>query len=104
MTKRYEIQDHTHFLTFSCYKRLRLFTNSDLCQLFITHLNKARQRRQFMLFAFVIMPDHVHLLLSPSDNDTIAKILLSLKKSFSIEALQLIYSNNSDLFNKLVVY
>jgi len=44
------------------------------------------------------MPTHVHLLIRPSVDDTISKILISLKKSFSYEALLKIEDNNPDLF------
>ncbi|MDP8241312.1 MAG: transposase [Candidatus Hatepunaea meridiana] len=101
MPKRFDNNYQVHFLTFSCYKRLRLFVNDNLCHLFAEHLGLARTRRKFKLYAFVIMPDHVHLLLQPAIDDSINKVLLSLKKSFSYEALRFISNDYPELFNRL---
>jgi len=103
MPKRYEELNYAHYLTFSCYKRYRLFTNEDLCNLFVNHLDRARDRRKFDLWAFVIMPTHVHLLIRPSVDDSISKILISLKKSFSYEALPRIKDNNPEHFARLSI-
>ena len=103
MHRRFEHEHQARFLTFSCYKRFRLFVDDDLCRLFVKTLEMTRERREFELYAFVIMPDHVHLLLKPTTIDTISKILVSLKKSFSHKALQTIYHENPELHCRLKV-
>jgi putative transposase len=62
--KRYQTEGHHHFLTFSCYRRLP-YLNDDRSRIaFEVTLDRLRRRHQFCLFGYVIMPEHVHLLLS----------------------------------------
>jgi putative transposase len=62
--KRYQSGGAYHFITFSCYRRYH-YLNSDPARIIIEdELEKLRQRHQFYLFGYVLMPNHVHLLLS----------------------------------------
>lgn len=54
-----------HFLKFSCYRRLPLLSKDQSCQWFVDALEDARESHGFHLWAWVIMPEHVHLLLWP---------------------------------------
>jgi len=54
-----------HFLTFSCYRRLKLLSKDRTRQWFVEALAEARSIHGFHLWAWVIMPEHVHLLLWP---------------------------------------
>jgi len=50
-----------------------------------------------------MMPNHVHLLLKPAYHDSVSKILLSLKKTYSYKALKLLQESNSVLHDRLIV-
>jgi len=63
--KRYEIENQPRFLTFSCIDRLPLFKNDRIKDTFAEHLAAARGKHRFRLFAWVVMPEHVHLLVTP---------------------------------------
>lgn len=66
--KRYQASGHNHFVTFSCYCRLPYLTDDTARQTFLDVLETVRQRHRFLLFGYVLMPEHVHLLLSePKD-------------------------------------
>lgn len=65
-----------HELTFSCYRRLPLLSSEHAKRVFLENLNKARKEHKFEVWAYVIMPEHVHLLLYP------------LLKEYSIEAIR----------------
>src|SRR6476659_2913953 len=54
-----------HELTFSCYRRFRLLTAERNCESLVDSIEQARERFNFALFAYVFMPDHVHLLVWP---------------------------------------
>jgi putative transposase len=55
-----------HYLTFSCFQK-RNFLSRDRTRLFfLDALARARRRHNFDLWAYVIMPNHVHLLLFPN--------------------------------------
>lgn len=53
------------FLTFSCYRRLPLFKNPAIRDAFAAALGAAREKHRFRLLAWVVMPEHVHLILVP---------------------------------------
>ncbi len=55
------------FITFSCYNRLPLLRNPAIMNLFAAQLASARQRHGIKLYAWVIMPEHVHLVINPCD-------------------------------------
>ena len=57
----------TYFVTSATYNRRRLFQVSANADLFIETLQHYRRLGHFKLHAFVVMPDHVHLLLTPLD-------------------------------------
>ena len=65
MPKHYHDIGHVHYITFSCYRRLWLFKDEYLYSLSIKHLNISRQKTGFKLHAFIIMPNHVHLVILP---------------------------------------
>ena len=86
--KRYEIANQARFLTFSCNHRLPLFSNDRIKDLFASRLDEARVRFGFRLLAWVVMPDHVHLLLLPApDGPPISTVLRRLKAPFAMEVL-----------------
>jgi putative transposase len=62
--KRYQTEGHYHFITFSCYRRLPYLDSDRTRILFEETLEKLRRRHNFFLFGYVLMPEHVHLLLS----------------------------------------
>lgn len=81
---RYEKPGDARYLTFSCYARLPLFHNDAIKSSFVQHLARARERYQFKLAAWVIMPEHVHLLILPArDQPQLRSMLTSMKGSFA---------------------
>ena len=52
-------------LTFSCYKRFPFLKRDRTRQWFIEALEEHRKAWSMDLWAYVIMPDHVHLIVSP---------------------------------------
>jgi putative transposase len=62
--KRYQTEGHHHFLTFSCYRRLPYLNDDHSRRIFEETLERLRQRHHFFLYGYVLMPEHVHLLLS----------------------------------------
>ena len=78
LARHYDITGQAHYLTFSCWRR-RPFLSRDRSRVwFLDNLQTAR--RHFDLWAFVIMPEHVHLLILPHEDATMRQILLALKQ------------------------
>jgi len=77
--KRYQTEGHYHFITFSCYHRLPYLNNDHARITFEETLERVRQRHQFFLFGYVIMPEHVHLLLTEPKLQNLSTTLSILK-------------------------
>ena len=54
---------HLHFITFSCYRRLPLLRTARSRNIFVEVLREVRERYEFKLVGYVVMPEHVHLLI-----------------------------------------
>ncbi len=63
--KRYNLPGHAHFLTFSCFGRRPFLSRDRSRGWMIDAIALARERHGFDLWAWVIMPEHVHLLIFP---------------------------------------
>lgn len=61
---RYYGVDYMHFITTSCYQRVPILGNSRNRDLFLRTLEQVRRRYRFVVVGHVVMPEHVHLLLS----------------------------------------
>lgn len=86
--KRFENRNHARFLTCSCYQRRKFLDRNRSRQWFVESLERARAIHGFDLWAWVIMPEHFHLLLFPRPGGPpIGPILLSIKQSTARRAL-----------------
>ncbi len=95
---RYEHQGHARFLTFSAFNRRLFFNDPVLCSEFADQLMRTRDRHRFKLHAWVIMPEHVHLLIFPiGDSTDVSKILLGLKRPVATRALRYWRVQNKDV-------
>jgi putative transposase len=58
---------HAHELTFSCFRRLPLLNRDRSRKWMLDALESARRRRNLALWAYVIMPEHVHVIVYPRE-------------------------------------
>jgi len=93
-----------HELTFSCYRRLPLLDREPLKRVFLQALGEARGARSFHLWAYVLMPEHVHLLVCPLEpNYRMDLILIGIKKRAATRCLAWMRQNEPALAQKLAV-
>ncbi len=83
--KRYHHEGDDHFVTFSCYRREPYLNTPSSRDIFLDSLEQTRRRYNFEVLGYVVMPEHVHLLVSePEDHEIpLSKALQSLKLSVS---------------------
>ncbi len=55
---------HLHFITGSCYRRLPFLNSPRARDRFLAILDQTRQRYSFVVVGYVVMPEHVHLLIT----------------------------------------
>jgi putative transposase len=72
-----------HFITFSCYHRLPLLIRPGAYRLFEAELEATRIRYGFVVAGYVLMPEHVHLLVNEPRRGTLATVLQVLKQMTS---------------------
>ncbi len=75
-----------HFLTFSCFHRLPLLAEMHMEDGFLCALEQVRRRFQIYIFGYVVMPEHVHLLVNEPPTGTIAAAMQLLKTKVSVQA------------------
>jgi REP-associated tyrosine transposase len=80
---RFQEFGKSHFVTFSCYRRQAFFHDSRTYDLFSACLERTRKHFQMFVYGCVVMPEHVHLLLSEPEKDTLADAIHFLKLSFT---------------------
>ena len=77
---RFQRSGQSHFGTFCCYHRRLLLTTDASRRIFESALERVRQSFMLQVYEYVVMPEHVHLLLSEPQRDTLADALKSLKQ------------------------
>ena len=80
---RFHQSGQSHFVTFCYYHRRRLLTTDASRRIFESALERVRRSFRLLVYGYVVMPEHVHLLLSEPQQDTLADALKSLKQGVS---------------------
>jgi len=75
----------TYFVTFETWRRKRLFVVEPYVRLFVQTLYHYRREGRFQVHAFVVMPEHVHLLFTPAHNVTLEHAVQLIKGGYSHE-------------------
>ena len=78
--KRFHETRQLHFLTFSCYKRRQNLQTPTSRAIFELALERVRQHYKICVYGYVIMPEHVHLLVSEPEHSTLEQAIKSLKQ------------------------
>jgi REP element-mobilizing transposase RayT len=73
--------DHLYFITTSAVRRAQIFRRDVIKRILVNSLNTGRILEQYALFAFVVMPNHVHLILRCLNNNTPQDVVREFKKA-----------------------
>jgi len=104
LVKHYHDPGDFHELTFSCYHQLPLLSNDVWRELFCRSVDRAIAGHNFRLAAFVLMPEHVHLLVYPLDPEPdIPGLLSGIKRPFSVQIKRILQDAKSPLLRKLTI-
>jgi putative transposase len=77
-----------HFITFSCYQRRSLLNTNSRRDLFLKILEQVRRRYRFTVVGYVVMPEHVHLLIGEPERANPSVVLQVLKQRFARRLLR----------------
>ncbi len=81
--QRYHQSGQTHFVTFGCYHRALSFASDAAKLVFEASLERVRFSYGLCVYGYVVMPEHVHLLIGEPPSATLAVALKSLKQGVS---------------------
>jgi putative transposase len=85
--KHFDGEGCARSLTFSCHQRRPFLSRDRTCEWMMDAISRGRERHAVHLWAFVIMPEHVHLLIWPTDLDfKVEAFLTTVKQSVSKRA------------------
>jgi putative transposase len=78
--KRFQRAESLHFVTFSCFHRLPLLGAPGDRETVEAVLEQTRERHRARIYAYVLMPEHVHLLVNEPPRILLAQFLKALKQ------------------------
>jgi putative transposase len=79
---------YLHFITTSCYRRLPLLQRPRHRDLLLEVLESVRRRYRFVVVGYVVMPEHLHLLLSEPERGDPSKLMQAIKQGFARRLLR----------------
>jgi putative transposase len=77
--KHYDHWGTARFITFPTYGRQPILVDESVCEIIGTEIARLRSDHQIKLLGYVIMPEHMHLVLLPPDGLSLGRIIGQLK-------------------------
>jgi putative transposase len=78
--RRYHDTKRGHFLTWSCYRREQRLGTGRRRDMFLAVLEQVRSKYRFVVIGYVVMPEHVHMLITEPERGTVATVMQVLKQ------------------------
>jgi REP-associated tyrosine transposase len=72
--------DHLHFITCSCHRRLPFLRAARSRDCVLSILEQTRERYRFVVVGYVVMPEHIHLLINEPEVGTPSTVMQVLKQ------------------------
>jgi len=85
---------YLHFVTTSCYQRRPLLGTAGIRDLFLQVLEQTRRQYGFVVVGYVVMPEHIHLLISEPRRGSVSTVMQALKQSFAHRLLRKAHAVN----------
>jgi putative transposase len=89
--------DRTFFITTVTWQRTPLFRNPQKAELMMDVLAHYREQGKYVMHEFVIMPDHLHLLLTPATDISLERAMQLIKGGFSYRLGKAVSANAKGL-------
>lgn len=86
--ERIQLPDAIYYITTVVYQRLPIFKQASYAIAIIDSLNFYRFKQGYRILGFVIMPDHLHMLIWLGATSTISEIMRDLKKYTAVRIIR----------------
>ena len=73
----------TYFITICAHMQQNLFQRAEVAELTVATFLNYRDAGEFELHEYVVMPNHIHLLLSLNDHQRLSRVIQLIKGGFS---------------------
>jgi putative transposase len=80
---RFHQTGHLHFITISCHRHIHLFKDTNACNTLQQILEETRKKYAFLIVGYVIMSNHIHLLMTEPEEAPLATAIQVVKQRFS---------------------
>jgi putative transposase len=81
--RRHQSCGDLHAVNINCFRKQAIFDTAESCATFLRILEETRARYAFSVIAYVVMPTHVHLLLSEPESSPLSTAVQVFKQRFS---------------------
>ncbi len=81
--ERYFGRGDLHFVTFSCFRRRPYLMQPSARTIFVEIMKEIHARHGFHLFGYVVMPEHIHLLVDEAGRVNPSKVIQIVKQKAS---------------------
>ncbi|MEW5993488.1 MAG: transposase [Candidatus Zixiibacteriota bacterium] len=99
--RRFDYAEMPRFVTFSCYHNYNLFKTEEVKDQFVLTVKRLREQYHFGLLGYVVMPNHIHLVLLPEYNVPPSRIIGELKSRSARGIMELWRNKGLQIFDKL---
>ena len=102
MVRHYDEPGHAHYLTFSCFHNQSFLSSARACNWLAEAILAAKAKHPFDLWAWVFMPEHVHLLVRPGPSVKVGMILKAVKEPVSKRAASWVRCNAPEFASRML--
>lgn len=81
--KRYFEKEHSYFVTTITHERYPIFTDEKMCRILLISIEYFKLILDYKIYAYCIMPDHLHLILHPCGKYELSYIMQMIKGGFA---------------------
>jgi len=101
--KHFDHDGRARFITFSTHQRLPILSNALFFQIVVESIDEVRKTSGFRLLAYVIMPEHVPLVLVPRIESNIGQVIGEIKRVSARKIHGAIKTGKPALLSKLTI-
>ncbi|MBI3410355.1 MAG: transposase [Planctomycetes bacterium] len=102
--RRYSEPNQPRELTFSCYRRFPFLERNRTREWFREALEDARTDLSFQIWAYVVMPEHIHLLVNPGETpERMSEFLQAVKEPIARQAIRHLKANAPEWLARITV-
>ena len=98
MSEKYKThdKDKAYFVTFTIVEWLKVLQDDSAKMIIVEAITYYQQHRGFVIYAYCIMPNHVHLIAQSDGSEILSAVLRDLKKYTSIELTKKLEIENTE--------